>query len=93
MKIIEIDYDYAFRDIYFLRKMQIADLVSKLCIMHSSVLPILKRETIIDHYSRLNLLDYIKNSITRDNWLSTIEIHISFEFDEELIRIFLLKCL
>ena len=98
MKIERTDYAYAFTDSGFLRKMHICQLLAELTIMKSSVFPLAKRVANIDHYSRLNIVNSIKNAIAHEDWMSCIEIYTEFDpydtwSDEGYFRILTLKCL
>jgi hypothetical protein len=98
MKIEKTDYAYAFTDSGFLRKMHICQLLAELTIMKSSVLPLVKRVTHIDHYSRLNIVTSIQNAIVHEDWLTCLEIYLRNDIEAEIleehyIRIFSVKCL
>ncbi|CCE26078.1 g054 [Yersinia phage phiR1-37] len=83
MKIVKTDFKYAYSDTFFISKMNIFQLLAEMTIMNSSVLPIVKRETHIDHYSRLNPISSIKNATTHEGWLTCIEFYTNFhEIDE-----------
>ena len=97
MKIIQTDFKYAL-DSMFLSKMHIFQLLAQMTIMNSSVLPIIKKETHIDHYSRLNPVTAIRKSIVHEDWLTCKEFYIAFDphltyTDDGYIRISLPKCL
>ena len=49
MKIEKTSFKYAYSDKIFLSKMHIFQLLAEMTIMNSSVLPIVERESYVDH--------------------------------------------
>lgn len=95
MKIEKTSFKYAYSDKIFLSKMHIFQLLAEMTIMNSSVLPIVERESHVDHYSRQHPVTSIKKSITYEDWITCIEFYTTFiELDEaSYIRILTTKCL